>query len=86
MRSSHEKVWFKWRGPRVKYGDRGYLQGWIKFLGDGQIELWLDAYKRSFRGSRIPHQGTRSRIDARSMKDEFDGYSDQYERENRAHW
>ncbi|KAJ4181002.1 hypothetical protein NW755_011294 [Fusarium falciforme] len=89
MRSSHDKVWFKWRGREdqgpIMYGDRN--NGWIKFLGDGRIEGFLDAQSLSFQGRRFPDQPTRSRIDARSMKDEFDGYSeDEYERENRARW
>ncbi|KAJ4327755.1 hypothetical protein N0V84_001864 [Fusarium piperis] len=87
--SSHDKVWFTWRGREdqgpIMYGDGN--KGWIKFLGDGQIEGRLNAQSLSFRGRKIPHQGTRSRIDARSMKDEFDGYSEaEYERENQARW
>lgn len=88
-RSSHDQVWFTWRGREdqgpIMSGDRN--RGWIKFLGDGEIEGWLGAQSLSFRGRKIPHQGTRSRIDARSMKDEFDGYSEaEYERENQARW
>ncbi|EEU42707.1 uncharacterized protein NECHADRAFT_47452 [Fusarium vanettenii 77-13-4] len=89
MRSSHEKVWFKWRGREdqgpIIYGDRN--NGWIKFLGDGRIEGFLDMQSLSFQGRRFPDQPTRSSIDARSMKNEFDGYSeDEYDRENRARW
>ncbi|QKD59302.2 uncharacterized protein FOBCDRAFT_252746 [Fusarium oxysporum Fo47] len=78
MRSSHDRVWFKWRGREdqgpVIYGDNN--EGWMEFLGNGRIEA-----------RRLPGQGTRSSIDARTLQDEWNGYSyDLYEEENRARW
>ncbi|KAF5252193.1 hypothetical protein FANTH_2749 [Fusarium anthophilum] len=89
MRSSHDRVWFKWRGREdqgpVIYGDRN--EGWMEFLGDGRIEGWLDHQSLSFQARRLPGQGTRSSIDARTLQDEWNGYSyDLYEEENRARW
>ncbi|KAF5554069.1 hypothetical protein FNAPI_6541 [Fusarium napiforme] len=89
MRSSHDRVWFKWRGREdqgpVIYGDRN--QGWMEFLGDGRIEGWLDHQSLSFQARRLPGQGTRSSIDARALQDEWNGYSYRlYEEENRARW
>ncbi|KAI0137254.1 hypothetical protein BJ170DRAFT_689600 [Xylariales sp. AK1849] len=87
--SSHERLWFKWRGredqgPMV-YGDHN--RGWIKFLGNGRVEGWLDIQDLEFHGRRAPGQGTRSEIDARSLQSEWDGYNEyEYERENRARW
>ncbi|KAG5761763.1 hypothetical protein H9Q72_010132 [Fusarium xylarioides] len=89
MRSSHDRVWFKWRGREdqgpVIYGDRN--EGWMEFLGDGLIEGWLDHQSLSFQARRLPGQGTRSSIDARTLQDEWNGYSYRlYEEENRARW
>ncbi|PNP60670.1 hypothetical protein FNYG_14584 [Fusarium nygamai] len=89
MRSSHDRVWFKWRGREdqgpVIYGDRN--EGWMEFLGDGRIEGWLDSQSLSFQARRLPGQGTRSSIDARALQDEWNGYSYRlYEEENRARW
>ncbi|KLP05472.1 uncharacterized protein Y057_6016 [Fusarium fujikuroi] len=89
MRSSHDRVWFKWRGREdqgpIMYGDRN--EGWMEFLGDGRIEGWLNHQSLSFQARRLPGQGTRSSIDARTLQDEWNGYSyDLYEEENRARW
>ncbi|KAJ9418138.1 hypothetical protein QL093DRAFT_2378273 [Fusarium oxysporum] len=79
MRSSHDRVWFKWRGREdqgpVIYGDNN--EGWMEFLGDGRMRV----------ACRLPGQGTRSSIDARTLQDEWNGYSyDLYKEENRARW
>ncbi|KAF5715416.1 hypothetical protein FMUND_6898 [Fusarium mundagurra] len=89
LRSSHDRVWFEWRGREdqgpVIYGDRN--EGWMEFLGDGRIEGWLDHQSLSFQARRLPGQGTRSSIDARTLQDEWNGYSYRlYEEENRARW
>ncbi|KAH7211145.1 hypothetical protein BKA60DRAFT_462623 [Fusarium oxysporum] len=89
MRSSHDRVWFKWRGREdqgpVIYGDNN--EGWMEFLGDGRIEGWLGHQSLSFQARRLPGQGTRSSIDARTLQDEWNGHSyDLYEGENRARW
>ncbi|KAM0353042.1 hypothetical protein ACHAPU_001928 [Fusarium lateritium] len=89
MQSSHDRFWFKWRGREdqgpIIYGNNNH--GWMQFLGDGRIEGWLDCQSLSFQAHRLPNQGTRSSIDARSLQSEWDGYSEQlYEEENRARW
>ncbi|KAK9424646.1 hypothetical protein SUNI508_03522 [Seiridium unicorne] len=87
--SSHVELDFKWRG-RENEGEiicGNYNNGWIRFLGGGRIEGWLDRLDIGFSGQRSSGQGTRSEVDARTMMNEWDGYSEQeYERENRARW
>ncbi|KAF4962112.1 hypothetical protein FSARC_9797 [Fusarium sarcochroum] len=46
LQTSSRKVWFRWRGKMV-CGDFEEFRsdenwGWIKFLGDGEIEVWFD--------------------------------------------
>ncbi|KAF4984696.1 hypothetical protein FZEAL_136 [Fusarium zealandicum] len=88
-RSSHDEIRFRWRGREdqgpIFYGNQN--EGWIKFLGDGRIEGCLDMQRLHFQGRRHPGQGTRSAIDARSLQDEWNGYSEEvYEEENRSRW
>ncbi|KAI4870668.1 hypothetical protein F4820DRAFT_220647 [Hypoxylon rubiginosum] len=80
--SSRSPVAFTWRGREHEYGD-GH-EGWIRFLGDGVVEGYID-FTGGFRfeGRRLPGQGTRSEADARDLRDEWDGYG---ERENSARW
>ena len=87
--SSHDRVWFKWRGREhegpIIYGNDN--EGWMRFLGDGRVEGWFEYLRIDFRGQRLPGQGTRSEIDARQMQDEWDEYSeDEYERERITRW
>lgn len=88
--SSLDAVPFSWRGREVNgpisYDDR-YNEGWIKFLGDGRIEGYINHLDIYFEGHRIPGQGTRSEVDARTLKNEWNEYTeDEYERENRERW
>jgi hypothetical protein len=89
-RSSLEAMSFSWRGREaegpISYDDR-HNKGWIKFLGDGHIEGWIDHLDIFFEGHRRPGQGTRSEVEARTMQNEWNGYTeDEYERESRARW
>lgn len=89
-KSSLDAVQFSWRGREaegpISYDDRRN-RGWIKFLGGGRIEGWIDHLDIYFEGDRVPGQGTRSEVEARSMQNEWDGYTeDEYERESRARW
>ncbi|CAF3435130.1 unnamed protein product [Fusarium graminearum] len=90
MRSSHDRLEFTWRGREdmgpVIYGNSN--KGWMEFLGDGRIIGCVDGGQTlSFRAQRIKDQGTRSRIDADSMQDEWSSYTYHlYEQENRARW
>ncbi|KAI1172326.1 hypothetical protein F4777DRAFT_516820 [Nemania sp. FL0916] len=89
FQSSHDEVPFTWRGEeregQIWYGNTH--RGWIKFLGDGLIEGELDYMSLDFRGQRVYGQGTRSEVDAQSMRQEWNGYSEEeYERLNRARW
>ncbi|KAI1456143.1 hypothetical protein F4805DRAFT_433320 [Annulohypoxylon moriforme] len=85
--SSYQTHAFTWRGReegmgRITYGN-GH-EGWIKFLGDGRIEAYLDDYSIFFSGERMPGQGTRSEIDAATMKAEWNCYTyELYKEENR---
>lgn len=87
--SSHEALDFKWRGRErdgpMMYGNGNV--GWIKFLGDGRIEGLVDYMNIRFKGNRVTGQGTKSEVDAGTMRDEWDGYNErEYERENRNRW
>ncbi|KAI1781004.1 hypothetical protein F4818DRAFT_23206 [Hypoxylon cercidicola] len=87
--SSPARVGFKWRGRErdgpMMYGDRN--DGWIRFLGDGRLDGYLDFMDLRFEARRLPGQGTRSEVEARDMLAEWNGYNaDEYERENRARW
>jgi hypothetical protein len=89
MRSSHDRLYFTWRGREdqgpVIYGENN--EGWMEFLGNGRINGCIDRQSLSFRVRRVEGQGTRSSIDARDLQDEYDGYDeDLYDQENRARW
>ncbi|KAH8125910.1 hypothetical protein LI328DRAFT_155429 [Trichoderma asperelloides] len=89
--SSLDAVQFSWRGHEpngpISYDDR-YNKGWIKFLGDGRIEGWINHLGIYFEGHRISGQGIRSEIDAQTMKRMWDEYymEDEYEQQNRERW
>ncbi|KAL7784528.1 hypothetical protein V8C37DRAFT_395737 [Trichoderma ceciliae] len=88
--SSFDEVPFHWRGREddgpILSSDEN-ITGWIRFLGDGRIEGWIDYQGIHFTGHRLPHQGTRSEIDARTLQNEWREYSeDEYERLNQARW
>ncbi|KAJ4011134.1 hypothetical protein NW752_007332 [Fusarium irregulare] len=89
MRSSHDRLYFTWRGREdqgpVIYGENN--KGWMEFLGNGRINGCIERQSLSFRVRRVEGQGTRSSIDARDLQDEYDGYDeDLYDQENRARW
>ncbi|XXG97186.1 GrpE, mitochondrial [Hypoxylon texense] len=94
---SRSAVDFRWRGRGrerdgpVLFGDGngGGNGGWVRFLGGGLLEGFLDCLGPGlvFRARRLPGQGTRSEVDAREMMAEWGGYGeDEYERESRARW
>ncbi|PTB37306.1 hypothetical protein M441DRAFT_149067, partial [Trichoderma asperellum CBS 433.97] len=89
--SSLDAVPFSWRGHEpngpISYDDR-YNKGWIKFLGDGRIEGWINHLGIYFEGHRKSDQAIRSDIDAQTMKRMWDEYNmeDEYEQQNRERW
>jgi len=62
--------------------------GWIHFLGNGKIEGMITCYGMArFTGRRISGNDTRPSRNARSMRDEWDGYNQrEYDRANRSRW
>ncbi|KAI1091685.1 hypothetical protein F5B19DRAFT_457186 [Rostrohypoxylon terebratum] len=87
--SSHDAVNFTWRGQEldgpVVHGNGN--KGWIRFLGDGQIEGFLDWMRIEFHGTRLSGQGTRSDVEARTMQFEWNEYNEtEYEQANRDRW
>lgn len=86
--SSDDKVRFEWRGEE----DEGSImyqnnEGYMRFLGGGRIEGYIDFMSLHFQGRRLPGQGTRSEVDARTMERTWDGYSEEeYERMRVARW
>ncbi|RDA86061.1 hypothetical protein CP532_1291 [Ophiocordyceps camponoti-leonardi (nom. inval.)] len=88
-KSSTEPISFLWRGQEdngpISYGDGN--GGFIRFLGDGRVEGEFDFMSIPFTADRFPGQGTRSDVDAATLKQEWDGYSqERYERESRSRW
>lgn len=86
--SSDDEVPFEWRGEE----DEGSImyqnnEGYMRFLGGGRIEGYIDFMSLHFQGRRLPGQGTRSEVDARTMERTWDGYSEEeYERMRVARW
>lgn len=83
---SHECIPFTWRGREnegmIMYGDDN--EGWMKFLGDGNVEGYFDYQGIEFEGIRRPGP---LQTNAAALRDEWDGYSEeQYEFENRSRW
>ena len=80
-----------WRGRENGEGemnfDDGSNQGYIDFLGNGEIEGALNLYGNcDFTGRRRNGPGTPVRT-AASMRQEWDGYNQEaYDRENRSRW
>ncbi|KAL7941000.1 hypothetical protein V8C42DRAFT_335855 [Trichoderma barbatum] len=88
--SSFDSIPFHWRGREadgpISYDDENN-EGWIRFLGDGRIEGWIDFQGIHFEGQRLPEQGTRSEMDASILQDEWEEYNEyEYEREERERW
>ncbi|KAJ5164140.1 uncharacterized protein N7500_005970 [Penicillium coprophilum] len=87
MKSSFDRVPFKWRGRETGEGEMSYeddQEGWIEFLGDGDIVGMISCYgDLHFRGQRID-SSVRTASDLRS---EWDGYNDEaWAEENRRRW
>jgi hypothetical protein len=87
MRASFDRVPFKWRGRETGEGEMSfedYQEGWIEFLGDGDIVGMIDCCgELHFRGQRID-SFVRTASD---LRDEWEGYNEeQYERERRGRW
>ncbi|EFX06097.1 hypothetical protein CMQ_4166 [Grosmannia clavigera kw1407] len=87
--SSHDPVPIIWRGREldgpISYGDQN--EGWMKFYGNGRVEGWIDFSSITFQGDRLQGQGTQGTKTAKSLRNEWLGYSeDQYEYENRSRW
>lgn len=87
--SSNEKLSFQWRGREddgpIVYGDDNY--GWLRFLGGGRIEGYLDYQSLGFQAERLSGQSTRSEIDAATLRSDWYSYNErEYEEENRARW
>ncbi|KAI1210294.1 uncharacterized protein F4807DRAFT_59781 [Annulohypoxylon truncatum] len=87
--SSYESLDFNWRGRqddagKISFGDNNW--GWIKFLGDGKITGFLSGYDIPFTGQRMPGQGTRSEIDAATMRAEWNCYTYELYTEESSGW
>lgn len=89
--SSYEQIPFKWRGRELGEGEMSFgprNQGWIRFLGGGEIEGQINCYgSAKFWGRRISGQETLPPRDVRSMREEWDQYNErEYERERISRW
>jgi hypothetical protein len=92
FQASNTPFEFSWRGVEngegeIQYDD-GNQHGWIKFLGDGEIEGMISVYgDATFQGTRVSGQQTRSERDARSLQYEWDTYSEEaHERARVGRW
>jgi hypothetical protein len=89
--ASGERLEFTWRGRENGEGETSYgagNDGWLEFFGGGRISGMISCYGDAlFEGQRVSGNQTRSERDARSMRDEWDGYNQEnYDRANRARW
>jgi hypothetical protein len=89
--SGSERFEFTWRGRENGEGETSFGSsniGWIEFLGGGRIRGMINCYgEAEFEGRRVSGNQTRSERDARSMRDEWNGFNQQeYDRANRARW
>jgi hypothetical protein len=89
--SPHHRIEFKWRGRENGEGEMSYgddQTGWIKFLGDGEIEGMISVDgEAKFSGIRVSGRETRSERTSWNMREEWNGYnSANYERERRGRW
>ncbi|KAL8650669.1 MAG: hypothetical protein Q9210_003698 [Variospora velana] len=88
--ASTQELPFTWRGRDNGEGESRFgddCHGGITFLGDGQIQGWINVYGDChFEGTRRWGPGTHARS-ARSLHIEWDQYNDdEYERERVARW
>ncbi|KAF2228711.1 hypothetical protein EV356DRAFT_457192 [Viridothelium virens] len=90
--ASWDELPFFWRGCENSEGQMSFgpsNHGWIRFLGNGQIEGMINCYGDArFSGQRVSGNGeTRAPRDARSMRSEWEGYNQrEYDRASRARW
>ncbi|KAK1243239.1 hypothetical protein MKX07_003867 [Trichoderma sp. CBMAI-0711] len=88
--SSYESIPFVWRGREAEgpiLYDEWNNRGSLRFLGNGSIEGHFEYSDIHFEGQRLPGQGTRSELDARTLQNEWDSYNeDEYESERVARW
>lgn len=89
--SGEDRLEFSWRGEEHSEGEIYFgsgNHGWLMFLGDGIIGGEINCYGTvRFQGRRLDGLGTRSELDARSMKAEWDGYHQaESERRYRSKW
>ncbi|PHH79594.1 hypothetical protein CDD80_4356 [Ophiocordyceps camponoti-rufipedis] len=88
-RSSEEPVEFLWRGEEqhgpIQFGDNN--RGWMRFLGGGRIKGCFETHGLDFTADWIPMHGTRSPVEVATLKQQWDGFSEErYERERRGRW
>ncbi|KAK9357290.1 hypothetical protein V1504DRAFT_442899 [Lipomyces starkeyi] len=90
-RASQDIMPFTWRGRERGEGEMSFEEdneGYIRFLGDGQIEGEINCYGQAkFIGWRINGNNTRQPRSVACMQQEWNGYNaDEYERERVARW
>jgi hypothetical protein len=89
--ASTERFDFTWRGRENGEGETSFgpgNEGWIQFLGGGEICGMIGCYGQAmFEGRRVSGSQTKSERDARSMRNEWDGYNQEnYDRANVNRW
>lgn len=75
-RSSHERLYFRWRGEDEQGGEHDADDdgSYVKFLGDGEIAGKIAFYNDliEFNGYRVSGQETRSEVSAASMRRQWE--------------
>jgi hypothetical protein len=90
-KASEDSIDFSWRGQENSEGEMSYADdnfGWIRFLGDGNIEGMIGCYGQAmFSGTRVSGAETKPERSASSMMDDWAEYhEEQYERERVDRW
>ncbi|CAJ0542737.1 Ff.00g002280.m01.CDS01 [Fusarium sp. VM40] len=79
--SSSGKVWFRWRGRHVCNDFKEYRgdenRGWMKFLGDGKIEVWFDKFNMRLVAQKGRGIGGRNQHDASGFWEDWHELDDE---------
>jgi hypothetical protein len=79
--SLSRKVWFRWRGRHVCNDFKEYRgdenRGWMKFVGDGKIEVWFDKFNMRLVAQKGRGIGERNQHDAAGFWEDWHEMDDE---------
>jgi hypothetical protein len=77
---SSEKVWFTWRGRKGYGSNRRYRgdenHGWVKFRGNGEIEVWFDKVRVHLIAQKGRALGDKNKHNMHSFWDQWHEYDE----------